>query len=156
MLAAWGGAVLAFWTAASVVSSGTTFASNAVRGARVLNAGGAMCAFGASVTLKAGTTFQNNRAQGGFQSRGGAVSLIYAQLDVLNTSFLRNRVERDSNWQSELQQKPVDSGSGNASTQGTLCNIRSSHYRPFSNAPSAPSMRLEQSTSAMLTATGCC
>ena len=133
-LGAWGGAVLAFWTAASVVSSGSTFANNAVRGASVINAGGAICAFGASVTLEAGTTFQSNRAQGGARSRGGALSLIYAQLDVSNTSFLRNRVERDSSWPSETDQKPVDSGSGKASTQGTPCHIGAGHYKNLAHA----------------------
>jgi hypothetical protein len=119
VLNAWGGAVLAFWTAASVVSSGTTFASNAVRGARVLNAGGAMCAFGASVTLDAGTTFKNNHAEGGtlIGSRGGAVSLIYAQLDASNVVFLRNWAQQDeSRPADEALQKPPDSEDGKSST----------------------------------------
>jgi hypothetical protein len=115
VLGAWGGAVLAFWTAASVVSSGATFASNAVRGARVLNAGGAMCAFGASVTLDAGTTFKNNHAGGGtlIGSRGGAVSLIYAQLDASNVVFLRNWAQHDERRPAdEALQKPPDSEDG--------------------------------------------
>jgi hypothetical protein len=119
VLNAWGGAVLAFWTAASVVSSGTTFASNAVRGARVLNAGGAMCAFGASVTLDAGTTFKNNHAGGGtlIGSRGGAVSLIYAQLDASNVVFLRNWAQHDERRPAnEALQKPPDSEDGKSST----------------------------------------
>ena len=91
ILGSWGGAILAFWTSASVIASGTSFVTNAARGGHIVNAGGAIGAFGASVTLEAGTTFRNNYVEGGtFIARGGAISLAYARLEVSNAVFSHN------------------------------------------------------------------
>jgi hypothetical protein len=109
IVGAWGGAVLAFWTAASVISRGSTFVNNAARGGRVVNAGGAICAFGASVVLEANTTFETNYAEGGsFIARGGAISAVYGRLEVAGGVFSRNWVRPD--------QRSPDEAAGRAGT----------------------------------------
>jgi hypothetical protein len=113
-LGAWGGAVLAVWSTASVISSGTIFQNNGVRDGYAVNAGGAIATFGAAVTLEAGTTFTGNYAQRAiFMTRGGAISAVYSQLNISNAAFLRNWAQQDDGQHGdEPQEKPVDSESG--------------------------------------------